>query len=156
GEGLVRFRPAMSVNLPQLRQQLAVTSDELIGNGVWRHMRSDTLTTQAMLATLGGRGEVLQVEPNYVLHATAVPNDPQFSLLWGLRNLTTPGADIHAVNAWNVSTGSSSIVVGVVDTGIDYNHPDLQANVWSAPSQFTVTLGAQTLTCPAGSHGVNT
>ena len=37
--------------------------------------------------------------------------------------------------------------------GIDYTHPDLRANVWSAPTAFSVTLGGRTLTCPQGSHG---
>ena len=53
------------------------------------------------------------------------------------------------------ATGSTGTVVGVVDTGIDYNHPDLTANVWSAPSAFTVTIGSLTITCPQYSHGVN-
>jgi len=46
-------------------------------------------------------------------------------------------------------------VVGIVDTGFDYTHPDLQANTWSAPSSFTVSIGGSPITCPAGSHGFN-
>jgi subtilisin family serine protease/lysozyme family protein len=46
-------------------------------------------------------------------------------------------------------------VVGIVDTGIDYTHPDLQTNVWSAPADFTVTLNGVPVACPAGSHGFN-
>lgn len=67
----------------------------------------------------------------------------------------TPGADISAVSAWSISTGSRANVVAVVDTGIDYNHSDLAANIWSAPSSFTVTVGGTAVTCPAGSHGFN-
>ena len=78
--------------------------------------------------------------------------------MWGLSNSSHPNADIHAVAAWNVTTGSPANVVGVVDTGVDYNHPDLAPNMWSAPATFTVTVGGaggRTITCPVGSHGYN-
>ncbi|GAC1331814.1 MAG: hypothetical protein NVSMB17_10180 [Candidatus Dormibacteria bacterium] len=94
-------------------------------------------------------------EPNYILHADLTPNDPSFPQLWGLQNTGqcvvgtcgTPGADIKAEPAWNVTTGSSTVVVGVVDTGIDYRHPDLAPNAWSNPG----TING----CPAGTHGYN-
>lgn len=75
------------------------------------------------------------VEPDYVAFALLTPNDPSFSSLWGLHNTGqtggTGGADIDAPEAWDVSRGSSSVVVGVIDTGIDYTHPDLAANMWT-------------------------
>jgi subtilisin family serine protease len=78
---------------------------------------------------------VLYAEPNYIYHALTTPNDPKFTQLWGLQNtgqnLGTFGADIHATQAWGLTTGSSSVVVAVIDTGVDYNHEDLTANVWS-------------------------
>src|SRR5439155_19304965 len=88
---------------------------------------------------------------------------PSFPQLWGLRNLGqtvngtpgTPGADIHASDAWNLAVGSTATVVAVVDTGIDYTHIDLAPNVWSAPTAFTVTINGVAVTCPAGSHGFN-
>ncbi len=73
-------------------------------------------------------------EPNYLFTAQNVPGDPRFNELWGLYNTGqtggTSGADIKAPGAWNLSTGSSSVVVAVIDTGIDYGHEDLRANVW--------------------------
>src|SRR5438093_2722513 len=76
---------------------------------------------------------VLYAEPNYILRTTVIPNDPRFGDLWGLNNTGqsrgTPGADIDAPEAWNITKGSSSVVVAVVDTGIDYNHQDLAANI---------------------------
>ena len=78
---------------------------------------------------------VLYAEPNYRLQAAGVPNDPSFSDLWGLDNFGqaggTPDADIDAPEAWNITTGSSNVVVAVIDTGVDYNHPDLAANIWA-------------------------
>ncbi|HNB72671.1 MAG TPA: S8 family serine peptidase [Acidobacteriota bacterium] len=80
------------------------------------------------------------VEPNYVYHQSdSWPNDPGFEQQWGHHNTGQPiqgrpggkaGADISAIAAWNISTGSKDIVVGVVDSGIDYLHPDLAANMW--------------------------
>src|SRR5437867_1751058 len=71
---------------------------------------------------------VLYVEPNFIVQALVVPNDPQLGLLWGLDNGSD--ADIDAPEAWGITTGSSNVVVGVIDTGIDYNHEDLSANMF--------------------------
>lgn len=92
-------------------------------------------------------------EPDYVMQAAGVPNDPQFALQWGLQNTGQPvngtvgtsGADEDVVPAWSVTTGSSSIVVADADTGVQYTHPDLAANMWSNPGG----VGG----CPAGTHG---
>lgn len=76
-----------------------------------------------------GRAE--SCSPNFVVRASAVPNDPQLSQLWGLSEAT----GINAPRAWDLFTGSNSIVVAVIDTGIDYNHPDLAANMWTNPGE---------------------
>lgn len=88
--------------------------------------------------------EILYVEPNYKVKInTTIPNDPYFSQLWGLQNTGqehpvdgggttygTEGVDIDAPEAWDISTGSQDIIVAVIDTGVDYTHPDLSANMW--------------------------
>ncbi len=80
------------------------------------------------------------IEPNYVIRANEVPNDPRFNDLWGLLNTGqtggTAGADISATSAWDVFTGSNSVVIGIIDTGLDYNHPDIQANAWINPGEI--------------------
>lgn len=77
---------------------------------------------------------VKYAEPNYILKAIGTPDDPSFASLWGMNNTGQSGgsadADIDAVEAWNITTGSADVVVGVIDTGVDYNHTDLQANMW--------------------------
>ena len=91
----------------------------------------------------------------------SAPNDHLFltKSLWGHKNYEHPGIDIHAEEAWNHGTGSRSIAVGVIDSGIAYNHPDLvegeRRNVWSAPEDFDVTVGDEVIHCPKGSHGYN-
>jgi subtilisin family serine protease len=74
------------------------------------------------------------IEPNYIVSAEEVPNDPRFPDLWGLQNTGQTGgiagADISAVSAWDVFTGSPNVVVGIIDTGVDYLHPDLASNIY--------------------------
>ena len=79
---------------------------------------------------------VAYVEPDYVLKAFEVtPNDPLFHLQWYLYNDGTfrdgskPGADIEAPKGWEYETGSEAVIVAVVDTGVDYDHPDLEDKV---------------------------
>ena len=70
---------------------------------------------------------VTYAQPDYIYHVSVVPNDSRFSELWGMNKIGAP-------TAWNYSTGSSSIIVAVTDTGIDPNHPDLAANMWTNTS----------------------
>src|SRR5262245_62139083 len=78
--------------------------------------------------------DVQYAEPNYILRTTNIPNVPRFGEMWGLNNVGqsggTPDADIDAPEAWNHTTGSSDVIVAVIDSGVDYNHPDLSANMF--------------------------
>ena len=75
-----------------------------------------------------------QTFPDYAVHAAVLPNDPSFTSQYALYNTGqlggTPGDDIHAAAAWNVTTGSMRTVVAVIDSGIDYDHIDLYQNIW--------------------------
>jgi subtilisin family serine protease len=83
---------------------------------------------------LEGEPEVSYAEPNFIYRLAATPNDDEYASLWGLHNTGALGgsddADIDAPEAWDTETGSSDVIVGVVDSGIAMGHPDLNDNIW--------------------------
>ncbi|HEY6807071.1 MAG TPA: S8 family serine peptidase [Pyrinomonadaceae bacterium] len=92
--------------------------------------------TLAAVAALREQPDVLYAEPNYIFKATLTPNDTHY-VANRQGNMNTIGAP----TAWNTKTGSNSIVVGVIDQGIDTNHLDLQANIWTNPQPGAVGGG---------------
>jgi subtilisin family serine protease/Ca2+-binding RTX toxin-like protein len=92
----------------------------------------------AMLVGIKG---FASVEPNFLAWKDdTTPNDPSFADQWALHNTGQLGgtvdADIDAPAAWDINTGSGKAVIGVVDSGVDYNHPDLNDNMWHNPGEI--------------------
>jgi subtilisin family serine protease len=100
-------------------------------------------------ASLAARSDVAYAQPNFVYHVDGaldtVPNDPLYNQQWHLNNTGqlggTPGDDVDAQKAWDTSTGSSDVIVGVIDTGVQYTHPDLTANMWLNTAECNGTPG---------------
>ncbi|MBU5611323.1 CARDB domain-containing protein [Geomonas azotofigens] len=94
------------------------------------------MTVEETLAAIKADPDVEYAEPDYAVEASAVPNDEYWRSghLWGLDRINAPAA-------WDITTGSSETVVAVIDTGIDYNHPDLADNVWTNPGIDTGYVG---------------
>ncbi len=103
-------------------------------------LRSSGAEVDPVESWLAGQASVADYELDVIHQTQATPDDPSYSALWGMENNGqtggTPDADIDVAAAWDISTGSSSIVVGVIDTGVDYTHVDLAANIWTNPGEI--------------------
>ena len=99
----------------------------------------DLDTVSTMVAALSNKDSVSIAEPDYLVHTATTPNDTEYSKLWGMHNTGQTGgavdADIDAPEAWAIQKGSRNIIVAVIDTGIDYDHVDLAANMWKNPGE---------------------
>jgi subtilisin family serine protease len=82
---------------------------------------------------LTGEGSVRAVSPNYVLHLCSLPDDPMVSTQWHIQH--AGDADIDLPEAWDVAMGDPGVVIAVLDTGVDWSHPDLQAAMWTNPGE---------------------
>lgn len=111
-----------------------------LGKGRLAKFKLDGISVKNALEKLRKNPAILYAEPDYIVSKAGVPNDARFDELWGMHNTGQTGgvddADIDAPEAWDISTGSRDVVVGVIDTGVDYNHPDLTANMWVNPGEI--------------------
>lgn len=94
----------------------------------------DFTSVQDAIALFNAESKVIYAEPQYRIQVLAIPNDPRFPEQWNLHNEGQtgglPGADINAPEGWDINDDAEEIIVAVLDTGVDYNHPDLYDNMW--------------------------
>lgn len=153
GEVLVRFRKSIGPERARdaararglsVRRTYATLSGQR--GRAYLHLKSKK-TTAELLEELGRHPLVDVVVPNYIktVFAPPLPTDPDFTDLWGLHNTGqvvsgsagTSDVDIDYPEAWELSRphDASEMIVAVIDTGVDYNHPDLAANMWTNPGE---------------------
>ena len=131
---LVQFKPdaVLSGNI-DLHGAKITQSLELV-DGLYELQLSQGMSIEGALAVFQADTRVATAEANYRLMLEGIPNDPRFSSMYGLNNTAQTGgtqdADIDAPEAWNINTGTRRTIVAVIDTGVDYNHQDLAANMW--------------------------
>ncbi|MEA5530651.1 S8 family serine peptidase, partial [Dolichospermum sp. UHCC 0684] len=126
----------------EIKSTLGVVSTktiDLTGAQIWT--LSGKTSVETALATYRNSPLFEYIEPDYIVTTAATfPNDPSFPQLWGLHNTGqnggTPDADIDAPEAWDIQKGNPNLVIGVIDTGVDYNHPDLVGNIWTNPGEI--------------------
>ena len=160
-EVLVKFRP--NVSLSEIEKIAAKYNDRVedkieIVKGLVAIDDLDDRDMETVAAQYRQMSEiVLYAQPNYEISLddptdfsnpnslptentinANLPNDPMFNEQWALNNSGQSGgkanADIKALLAWEKNKGSRSVVVAVLDSGVDYNHPDLMANMWTRPA----------------------
>src|SRR3989344_2509626 len=83
-------------------------------------------SVETMLKFYGKNPNVEYAEPDFARDLIAIPNDPLWSQQWDMVKISAP-------QAWDTQTDASDVVVGIIDSGIDFTHPDLQQNLWTNP-----------------------
>lgn len=145
GELLVRAKPGKGPTLAKfLDSRGAKVKARFRGNlkDLVLIRLDNAANTAGLLSALLRRNDVAYAEPNYRVEPATIPDDPEFDRSWGLHNTGqkyrpypprrgTEDIDIDAPEAWDTATGSNSVVIAVIDTGVNYLHPDLSANIWA-------------------------
>ncbi len=112
------------------------TVDNRVGTAAVVSSEEQAQRLMDRLVQLRDSGLFVYVEPDYVRHISVTPSDPKFidGALWGLQNngqdSGRAGIDIGAASAWEISTGSTNVIVAVIDTGVRYTHADLKSQMW--------------------------
>jgi subtilisin family serine protease len=153
GEMLVKFKPTVSAQSGRAAVAAIGGSVQQILNGNMMLVKLPAGQDAAAAASAySSASNVEYAQPNYIYHATAIPNDTNYGSLWSLKNsgqtVNTPvqgggwlyttnnpgtaGNDMNLEPAWNHITDCSSAVVAVIDTGVNYTQEDLAANMWTS------------------------
>jgi len=144
---IIKMKPNKSmVDKLFLKNQMQATTRKVLpinGIEVWQIPDTNgSANIEQIISEYRDHPDIEYIEPDYYLHLATeaadgqdgTPSDPDFDQQWGLHNTGqnggTPDADINAPEAWDIATGSPSVKVAVIDTGIDWKHPDLIDNIW--------------------------
>src|SRR5262245_31265417 len=141
GEVLVRWKPGLraSVQADAMAPLGAsmVARYDVIGVEL---LRVDGVAAEEAVARLSQDPRVEYAEPNYLWTIDRTPDDPRYPEQYGLHNDGQTGGisgdDIGAERAWDKFTGDPQLLIGDIDTGADYDHPDLAANIWTNPGEI--------------------
>ena len=133
GEVLVKFKSGTdSALIAQTNAFVGASLLETLGDLNWIRVKLPAgMPVEKAIEEYKQFGEIEVVQPNFYYHLLATPNDPQYSNtgMYGLSKISAPAA-------WDMTTGSSSVVVADIDTGLRYTHEDIAANAWTNPGEI--------------------
>jgi hypothetical protein len=148
GEVLVKFKPWVGLHAasPAHTAIRSRVKKRFKRTGIRLLKLEGGMTTKEAIDLYKNNPDVEYAEPNYRRDPLDIyPNEPAFQELWSLHNTGqmngTPDADIDAPEAWQITTGSSDVIVAVIDTGVDYDHEDLSNNIWTNDAELNGSLG---------------
>jgi parallel beta-helix repeat protein len=104
------------------------STEEPCLSNVYNFVLSENTDLLLAASKYSADSNVEYVEPNYIFQKCIIPNDEYFEEQWALNQLND--IDINAPEAWDIETGNENIVIAIIDSGVDYNHPDLKDNIW--------------------------
>lgn len=141
GEFVVKLKPGMMrISAQTLSQQLkGFVTQKISGQNVVVVKKAVFETNDSAIKALNENPMVEIAEPNYIYKINKAPTDPLYVQTWGLSNVGqadpknqvgVAGVDINAERAWEIQTGTREKIIAVIDTGIDWSHPDLAENMW--------------------------
>jgi len=148
GELIIKFRKGVSESKSKTyisKSDIAI-SDKILfrkNTSIMRRIRlAPSVTVEKAITELRKNPDVEYVQPNYKYNLYTIPDDYEFASQWGLHNTGqtinrtsgTAGFDSNAVNAWDITTNCDEVIIAVLDSGINYTHRDLAANMWNGVS----------------------
>jgi thermitase len=154
---IVKFKEGSKAFQDKAFTELGTVTELPVSFGTFA--RLDSELNDKSLELIKSHPEVEYIEPNYIYtfqpmlggEVEKAIEDADFSRQWGLRNTGrnsgsifrpgTEGEDINALQAWEITKGSRDLVIAVIDTGVDYTHPDLVANMWVNEAELNGTPG---------------
>ena len=130
-EILVKFTAGTNdSSITKLNRGIGASVIEKLGDLRWQRMKLPPgLSVDDAIAKYSKQQSVEAVQPNFYYHLLATPDDPLFGNLYGMAKISAPAA-------WDLTTGSSAVIVADIDTGMRYTHEDLAPNVWINPGEI--------------------
>ncbi len=113
--------PQQAMRITNIAEKFAITDARL--QRIWKIVLPSDMSSEQFRESLSPELPVDYFEASHVYKVDSVPNDSLFAKQWALKK-------IDALSAWNITTGDTSLIIGIVDTGIDYTHPDLMHKIF--------------------------